>query len=38
MSDDNFELRINQELSTPMGGTELIYNRVLDCLDDELKD
>tara|TARA_Y100000996_G_scaffold415488_1_gene410538 strand:+ start:998 stop:1954 length:957 start_codon:yes stop_codon:yes gene_type:complete len=38
MSDDNFELRINQEQSTPMGGTELIYNRVLDCLDDELKD
>ena len=35
---DSFEFQINQENSTPMGGTELIYNRVMDRLDDELKD
>lgn len=38
MPTDSFEFRINQESSTPMGGTELIYNRVLDRIDDELKD
>ena len=38
MADDNFQFQINQETSTPMGGTELIYNRVMDSLDDELKD
>ena len=35
---DSFEFQINQENSTPMGGTELIYNRVMDRLDDEVKD
>ena len=38
MSEDSFEFRIDQEESKPMGGTELIYNRVVDCLSDELKD
>jgi glycosyltransferase involved in cell wall biosynthesis len=38
MSEDSFEFQINQEESKPIGGTELIYNRVVDCLDDELKD
>lgn len=38
MSKDTFELHINNENSEPMGGTELIYNRVMDSLDEELKD
>lgn len=38
MSKDTFELHINNENSEPMGGTELIYNRVMDVLDDGLKD
>jgi len=35
---DSFEFRINQQNSKPMGGTELIYNRVMDSLDDKLKE
>lgn len=35
---DNFEFSIKNESSTPMGGTELIYNRVMDRIDDRFKD
>ena len=35
---DSFEFRINQESSEPMGGTELIYNRVINRIDDDLKE
>jgi len=38
MSEDSFELQINQESSEPMGGTELIYNRVMNVLEEDLKD
>ena len=38
MSQDGFEFRINQDSSEPMGGTELIYNRVMDRIDDDLKE
>ena len=38
MSEDSFELQIDQEGSTPMGGTELIYNRVMERIDDKLKE
>jgi len=38
MPEDSFEFRINQESSTPMGGTELIYNRVMERIEDELKE
>lgn len=35
---DSFEFSITNESSTPMGGTELIYNRVMARLDDDVKD
>jgi glycosyltransferase involved in cell wall biosynthesis len=38
MAQDGFEFQINQDSSTAMGGTELIYNRVMDNLSDELKE
>ena len=38
MSEENFEFVIKNDQSSPMGGTELIYNRVMDRIDDKLKD
>ena len=32
---ETFEFRINQDKSTPMGGTELIYNRVMEYIPEE---
>ena len=35
---ETFEFRINQDKSTPMGGTELIYNRVMEYIPEELQE
>jgi len=35
---DNFEFRINQQNSKPMGGTELVFERVMNSIDDKLKE
>jgi glycosyltransferase involved in cell wall biosynthesis len=35
---ESFEFNITQDGSEPMGGTELIYNRVMDRIDDKLKE
>ena len=38
MSEEHFEFQLNQDSSKAAGGTELIYDRVMENLDDELKD
>ena len=35
---ETFEFSIKQDESKPMGGTELIYNRVMERIDDKLKE
>ena len=35
---ETFEFSIKNDESAPMGGTELIYNRVMERIDDKLKD
>ena len=35
---ESFEFKINQDDSAPMGGTELIYNRVMEYIPEELQE